>query len=412
MVSVVAKVLAKAQGELPIADLRSFHSAQSDIHSLANQLTLDRIRLSGAHRDVLDYPKGDQLAAAYSWHAQVLYAIGKAQLDADALLDPKTVGFAPKAMCQFVSIISEQIPPVIDRAYRARNAAEPVIEGEPGMSITWPDSVGSSPREAHCEMAMTDAIVERFHALLGDYEPLLPPRASWSVGLNQTIQSAVSLHEQLRAQFPAGYSIEDPNLALRVARHIVDLYDIAGQMLVAPSLTFAIPASAQNSGLDSPKDHSPSPSGTASSLHPNRNVFPAPASTPTTPMPPAAPRQIDPWFFTESTQRSQRSTDERCISEIYEYNQRDGNKQNTALLAEGLAMLARRNGIVPVQGGPLSMFVLSCDDCPWAPIYEAREPLFLQGLVIGPRQQFTVMWKALTEEHSFLEVVVGDFEPV
>ncbi len=387
MSSTIAKLIAKAHGEVSTDDLRSDQSAKADVSALTTQLDLDRINLTMKHATVDEFPANAQLAALYGWQATVLLRLATAVLDADAKIDPRTAKFAPGSLHELAGAFLAAIPAVCSDARNSRTLATAGHDAVLPLRLPWPQAAQASHQHAVCERMAVETMHEQCLALLGQYESLMKPKAEWSILLRSSIDTSDRSYQQL-ASFSMERSAVDPLQLISYAREAIDNMHLVAQLIMAPSLSFQrMPPPVAPSAAEP----APQPRVDVSMLRDDQL--------------PDGAIPFGPWCFTDPQRGRQMQFDQAGIAEIHSYWDADLDRSNTATIWTSLMKLELSGAISrQMSDGSSVSYALS----PWAPIYTAHQPLFFAGRVIAPFQTFTVQW---TEANggALLDVVVGEF---
>jgi hypothetical protein len=388
MGSTIARLLAKAHGEVSTDDLRNDQRAKAELSALTTQLDLDRINFTMKHSLVDEFPTNAQLGFVYGWQAVTLSCLADALLDADAKIDPRTAKFAPTSIHGLVQAFLDAIPAACTEARNSRTAVTVSKDTILPLRLPWIRNIHVSHQHAVCERMAVEAIHDRYLALFSQYESLTKPQADWPIVLRSAVDNAGRSYQQL-GTISVDRSSVDPSELISYARQAIDDMHLAGQLLLGPSLSF---------------QRTPPPVPTkASDVAPPARVDVSSLSDDQLPVG-AIP--FGPWCFTDPQRGRQMQFDQASIAEVHAYWEADADRQNTLAIWTSLMTLEKKGAITRVMadGSAVSYALV-----PWAPIYNAHQPLFVAGRVIAPFQTFTVQWVEMNDGGSLLDLVVGDF---
>lgn len=320
---------------------------------------LEALRGAGrvAYDELFEAEKGHGTASQNlaAWNAFVLQTLGETFLDADYAADPGTVGFVPPVTYDQTVRWFSAVEGWVSRARQARVNPDYDISRElalPAALPPWAEVFPCPPAHLaallaavppvreHAEVAVfalekSGAPVNRLRQLLAEASAA----ADYAMGL-RTQRHDATLHELI-----------ENNL-----KRALELWFHAGQLAAMPQL------------LD------------------RAQAAPRPAPRPDVSMLPGGAR-FDPWCLTDPITLPRWRRDYRAVQAVMELWQWDPDPAATlALKADVDAAVAAGDVVALTDPNGGTCFY----ECPWAPLYEVRRPLFLAGHALRVLEQFTI----------------------
>ena len=385
----VTRLTSRLKGEVPADFLRAYRSAGNHVQALHDELATDSLRQRVDGLDAWTRPPGAQIAALGGWHLEILQLVADVLVDADEQLSPSTVGFVPPELAQQAHSMYLEVADWLRIATVARQDPNPQIRRALPASLPWLDVVHVTEHYARCQLFVADAVSRRISVAVSSFRldsDGQPDRQHAVARVNSALAEAEESYAYLRRLYPESGPIDMPTSAANKARIAINSLHGAGQLLAIPSLALGtMPWALPDTG---PHD---------------TDVREQLVDT--------APDVWGPWAFTDHDVRTSYQMDAGAQSELDSHWSTDLDSAGTLRLWKLLQESILNGAVVRCDAGRSPS--MHYQQCPWAPMYEARQPLFVHGRLIGPFQQFTVAWEADAARHgSLLQLVHGQFDNV
>jgi len=381
------RLLARLHGEVPADVLEAYRRAGAEVYALLEDFETRRLDASLQAADAWAVDAATQAALLCAWNAFALQLLGDQLVDADYDADPATAGYVPPVTAEQALAFYGQVPGWLERARRAQSNPSFALDvAVPAPLPPWA-AVEPCPRAHLAAMRAATAQLRRHAAagIAGFHIDLADPDRK---------KAHEQVHELLaEAEAAADYADRlwaptvPPAIHEDIERHsklAIDRLYLLGQLVAMPRLTLA------------PR--------------------PTPTPTPAAGAVPAAARasgaSFDPWCLTDPDSRARWQRDRTARRAIESLWANDPDPQRTlAIQAEIDAARARGDIAAATRNGrPLGHFYC----CPWAPVYEVRRPVTIDGRTLQPMQQFTfdVSAEEMADGGAFRrEVLIGQFHP-
>jgi hypothetical protein len=358
--TLMTKMRASLSGERDAVLLEALRTAGRVAYDELMAAEKVRAELTAAGSSLWDAPAAVSSQLLAAWNAFVLQTLGETFLDADYTANPGTVGFVPPVTYDQTSRWLAAVEGWVSRARQARVNPDYDISHElalPAGLPPWAEVEPCPPEHLSALLAAIPPVREHVDVALFALE---------QVGIPDDRRKAVNRLKQLAAEAAAA---TDYAMGLRTQRHNATLHELiennlkralelwfhAGQLAAMPRL------------LDNYRALRPA-------ARPDIATLPGGA-------------RFDPWCLTYPATLRRWQHDRRAVQAIQELWEWDPDPAATlALKAEvdaafttgDIAFLtARKNGTCYYE-------------CPWAPLYEVRRPVTINGRSLRVLDQFTL----------------------
>ena len=374
----LGRIRARLQGEIPADDLAAYRRAGAEVQQLMATLEQERAEAKVQGHDAWSVPTATQLARLFGWNAFALQTLADELVDADYETEPATVGYLPPVTAQQALAFYAQVPSWLRWAHQAN--ANPAYEAETALPTGLPSWVEVEPCPRPHLAAMRSALSQmRRHTAAA--------MADLHLGIDDAERERAHgrIHEVL-AEADAAASYADrlwaPDISLAVheavedhAKRAVERFYVAGQLLAMPRLAL---------------EPQPAPSRSGA------------------PLPPPGMPGFDEWCLTDGPSRARWQADPTARTAIATLWANDPDPSATLTIQAQIDAAAAAGQIADLPG------VGHYYCCPWAPIWEVKQPVTIGGRTLQPLEQFTfdVSAEEMAEGGQFVRrILVGRFSP-
>lgn len=379
--SLSTRLMAAIRGEVSASDLEGLRAAGSGCYDTLLRTEDMRRGLVSTGADAWNLPAATSIRLLAVWCAFANQKLGEAFLDADAAMDPQTVGYVPPVTADQVEAFLTEVEPWLRHASRAE--VDPQHRIDEPLPHRLPDWVKVEPcpmAHLHAMLAAGGEIIQHAELAVFDLQNLGGDKHPEQFGRIQaeladaqsSFRYASTLHERLMGRAASPEMHERTEQSLK--RAIESAY-LVGQLSAMPMLTDVM-------GRQTPRQ------GRRSTVRPGD-------------------RDFDPWCLTDPASRRRWKGDpsaRRAIGVLWD-NDPDP-AQTLAIQAEIDAAEARGDIVRSGQGN------FYC--CPWSAIYQVVNPVTIGGRRIRRGRTFTfdVSAEEMAEGGKFKrEILVADFSP-
>lgn len=378
-------MVSRIQGEVPADTLEAYRRASLSVHELLAQVRQIKTEAMAEGRFVWDLPRHEQIAMVCAWNAFALQSLGNEFLDADFNHDPKTKGFVPPATADQILRYYGQVEGWLSRAYQAQT--NPNFRLDIAVPADLPPWISAHPEpEAH-RMARVSAM-RTIHDQVSDWMEFLgegPEAAEDQPAYNEIQQLYAASATKARFADDLQDAAKSADMIDRVEPQIEDAIEgfyRLGQVVAMPSLL-------------------------------RKKVVTL------TPKPPAEPRsfanphssEFDIWLLTAPEIRQQWARDEganQALRDLWSNLSDPGEVIDLQVdIDEAIARGAVRRA-VDQNGRQFGHYFR----CPWGPLYEVVQPVFIGGVRMLILQQFVIDVSVDASGIAQAKIMPGSFAPV
>lgn len=378
------RCMAVIRGEVSARDLEALQAAGLGAYDSFVRVEQRRKELVQSAPDAWGLPAATSAHFLAGWCAFANQKLGEKFLEADYAMDPATVGYLPPVTARQVQLYFTEVEIWLRRASRAE--ADPAYRIDVPLPYPLPAWVQVEPCPmahlhamfAACEemVSHAEAAVMDLHSLRGEDHPDDLARIQAELAEAKSAQSyAAALHANLHAGDVSQALHERIEQSIKGA---VERAYLVGQLAAMPTL------------VPNPQRGSQGPtSGTA---EPGLGVGHA---------------DFDMWCLTDPVSRPAWQRDPAAVRAVEVLWANDPNPGETLRIQRQIDDAIGRGDVVRT---PLGNYYC----CPWAPIYQAVNPITIDTVRVRRGQTFTfdVSAEAVAEGGRFKrDVVVASFSP-
>ncbi len=368
--SVWGRVFARFQREVPGATLEAYRRASLPVFELMDRAEARREACIADGMDPWTLPPATRAEILCAWNAFVLQTVGNDILDADYAQDPDTAGYVPRVTeAQLMSFFG-QVEGWMDRAHQAQANPDYRLDVEvPADLPPWSGVEPSPPSHLRGLLKAMDAVSEHAAAamrFLPETAPAGPEQAARQTQIHRIRQLYASAQSKARYAAEMHGAEPSPDVRGRVepyVREAIERFYELGQLIADPALARGGPSAAP---------------------------IPRPAERPANPDRPLLPSDpgFDKLVLTAPAARDWLRTNGEARVSIDRFWRQDPDPAATlAIHAEIEAALAW--GEVAYATNPTTGWrVGPWFRCPWGPVYEAKQQVWLDGVLLRPGEQF------------------------
>jgi hypothetical protein len=379
---IATRVRAALRGERSAADLEALRAAGAGIYQELGSAEQDRARLAAEGRDLWSAPPAVAGHLVATWNAFVLQTLGAGLLDADYAAEPGTVGYVPPVTFEQAWSWFAAAAGWLSQAQQAR--ANPDYDLAAALRIpaalpAWVDVEPCPPAHLHAMLIALPALREHAELALYDLD---------NASRTDTQRQAVNRLRQVAAEAGAaaeyaqalGASPAGQRLHELIEAHLkcaVTLWFHTGQLASMPALIGRYQAKAGPARVD-------------------------PETLP-------GGSRFDPWCLTDPRTLDDWRADPRARTAIEALWAVDPDPARTLAIQAQIQAALDSGAIGRVTGMRLGSYYFCC---PWAPIYQVRRPVTINGRRLAVPQQFTfdVSGEKLAEGGQFVRrILLGPF---
>jgi hypothetical protein len=366
--SVWGRMFARFQGEVPGGTLEAYRRASLPVFELMDHAEARREACIADGLDPWTIPPATRAEILCAWNAFVLQTLGNDILNADYAGDPDTAGYVPQVTEDQLMSYFGQVEGWMDRAHQAQANPDYRLDVVvPAALPPWSKADPSPPSHLRGLVKAMAAVGEHAAAamrFLPETEPAGPDQAERQKQVHRIRQLYASA--QSKARYAAEMHGADPSPGVRVqpyVREAIERFYELGQLIADPTLAGGGPAVATGLlSVGSPAD-------------PDRPLLPSDPG-------------FDKLILTAPAARDWLRTNGEARVSIDRFWRQDPDPAATlAIHAEIEAALAW--GEVAYATNPTTGWrVGPWFRCPWGPVYEAKQQVWLDGVLLRPGEQF------------------------
>ncbi len=410
--SVWGRMVARFQGEVPGATLEAYRRASLPVFELMDRAEARREACIADGMDPWTIPPATRAEILCAWNAFVLQTVGNDILDADYAGDPDTAGYVPRVTeAQLMSFFG-QVERWMDRAHQAQANPDYRLDVEvPADLPPWSGGEPSPPSHLRGLLKAMDAVSEHGAAamrFLPETAPAGPEQAARQTQIHRIRQLYASAQGKARYAAEMHGAEPSPEVRERVepyVRETIERFYELGQLIADPPLAVR-DAQPPAPAVEPPPEPAALPPAPVTPPHA------APASGPGRRRL-AAQRTFDVWCLTHPAARQELGGDARALSALEQLWAGNPDPERTLDLHDEILEALDRGavGYAEDEGGGIRYFY----QCPWGPVYVAREAVALGSQRIWKGEQFILDVVAEHRKAAGLftrDLLVGRFERV
>ncbi|RYG48554.1 hypothetical protein EON79_04105 [bacterium] len=385
--SVWTRLRAIAQGEISTEMLEAYRRASLVVLELLDRMEHARLEAKDKGLTAWTLPESTQAEILCAWNAYVLQNLGNEFLDADAVCDPRTVGFVPPITSDQVMAFFTPVEGWLGRARQAEADAHYRLDVPvPAPLPAWSD-VEPCPNSHLLGMLNAMRTIRQYSRSAVDFLGDTPPSDEEQARQYSTIRGLYAAADA-KAQYAEDMHGANPSQAVHemvepTIKEAIETFHRVGQLAAMPKLAAVVKA------------------------------------PPIVPVPPAPPRidprspGFDPWCLTDPIARTNLRYDREAQSAIERMWHYDSDTVATLGIWAEIRSAEARGEIgkaIGRNGRPIGYFFC----CPWGTVYEVHRPVYIAGRFLTPYSQFAIDVTAEGVElgHPFRRgIKVGNFQP-